>query len=158
MCELPAHIADQLLALRSRVARLLVVYTFAPSHTLNTLKEADIDIVRSPANEDGLLLHIAPKVAGPTPDAAQHRFSSQELARIAALSPALQCECPNHIAKLLMDIASFEKYSIECNIAEPQAQTLHNQLAEISAQARILFEDALIAVANADGIPLEVNR
>ena len=158
-CEtLPAHIADQLLALRSRVARLLVVYTFAPSHTLNTLKEADIDIVRSPVNDDELLLHIAPKVVDPAPDTAQQRFSAQELARIAALSPALQCECPNHIAKLLMDIASFEKYSIECSIAEPGAQTLHNQLAEISAQARILFEDALIAVATADGIHLEVDR
>ena len=157
-CEtLPAPVAEQLLALRSQVARLLVVYTFAPSHALNRLKEADIDIVHGPINDDELLLYIAPRVADAAPVTMQQRFSAQELARIAALRPALQCECPKHIAKLLMDIASFEKYSIECSIEEPEAQSLHNQLADISAQARVLFENALIEVASADGIQLQVN-
>lgn len=156
---LPAAVTEQLLILRAQLPRLLVVYTFAPSQTLSALKEADIEVVRGPLNDDELLLHIAPKSVESAPDTAQRqRFSTQELARIAALNPALQCECPNHIAKLLMDIASFEKYSLECSAADPESRTLHNQLGEISAQARMLFEDALIAVASADGIQLDVSN
>jgi hypothetical protein len=155
---LPTPVTEQLLALRSRVARLLVVYRFASSHTLSELRQADIEVVRGPVNDDELLLHIAPKVVESASDTTQQqRFSTEELARVAALTPALQCECPNHIAKLLMDIASFEKYSIECSTADPEAQALHNKLGDISAQARMLFEDALIAVASADNIQLEVS-
>ena len=158
-CEtLPAPVTEQLLTLRALVPQLLVVYTFASSQTLSALKAADIDLVRGPLDDDELLTHIAPKIIEPNPALTPpQRFSTRELARISAMSPALQCECPNHIAKLLMDIASFEKYSVECAAADPQAQALHRELGDISAKARVLFEDALIAVASADGLHLETN-
>ena len=156
---LPEHLVGELLVLRTQVEQLLVVYTFASSHTLAALKNADIGTARGPVDDHELLLHLAPKVADPAPRSAQQqRFSKRELARIAALNPALRCECPNHIAKLLMDIASFEKYSVECVTTDPKEKALHIQLGEISAQARILFEDALIAVASADEIQLAVRR
>jgi DNA-binding transcriptional MerR regulator len=153
---LPTAVLELLLTLRPRVERLLVVYTFASSETLAALREADIDTVRSPVGEEDLLLHIAPKILEPSPEVDRsERFSTQELARISALNTALECECPNHIAKLLMDITAFEKYSRECSDADPDSKALHDQLGQISASARVLFEDALIAVASEDGIELE---
>ncbi|MEQ8693085.1 MAG: MerR family transcriptional regulator [Pseudomonadales bacterium] len=154
---LPEPIVEQLLELRAQVDRLLVVYSFASSRTLNRLKDSGIDVARSPIDDDELLLRLAPVRRETPAETAQHRFTTQELARIISLNPTLQCECPNHIAKLLMDIASFEKYSQECAVAEPADQALHDQLTQISAQARVMFENALIAVASADGIKLQVN-
>lgn len=169
-CEtLPGPTVEQLIALRGRVAHLLVVYTFASRRTLSALQRADIKTVRGPVDDNALLLNIAPFAPGAVGAAGAEtniaadtnqlqRFSMEELARIAALNPALQCECPNHIAKLLMDISSFEKYSLECVDTDPAAQELHARLGAISAQARALFEDALLAVASADGIQLQVSE
>ena len=56
-----------------------------------------------------------------------------------------------------MDISSFEQYSNECLDTDPRERALHQKLGDISAQARTLFEDALIAVAAADGIQLTPN-
>ncbi|MDG2278761.1 MAG: hypothetical protein P8L31_12435, partial [Pseudomonadales bacterium] len=78
-------------------------------------------------------------------------------ARIAALSPNIACECPNHIAKLLMDISSFERYSEQCVETDPDERALHAQLGDISTKARRLFEDALLAVATTDGLHLNPN-
>lgn len=155
---IPASALETLLQLRGQVARLVVVYSFAPSQTLAKLKAADISVVRAPVSGDELLLHLASSVAESQPDTRSQRFSTQELARVAAINPAIECECPNHIAKLLMDIASFEKYSSECEDTDRDAKALHSELAEISAQARVLFEDALISVATAEGIELKSNH
>lgn len=153
---LPAPSVDQLIELRGRVDRLIVVYTFASRNTLNTLEDAKIEAVRGPIDDQALLLHLGNVVEPAVHLGLPHRFTSQELARIAVLNPGLQCECPNHIAKLLMDIAAFEKYSTQCIDTDPEEKALHTRLREISEQARALFEDALIAVATADGIHLEL--
>ena len=54
-----------------------------------------------------------------------------------------------------MDITSFERYSKECIDTDPAEHALHQQLASVSAQARQLFEGALLTVATAEGIKLE---
>ena len=108
-----------------------------------------------PANDDALLSCLARDATDSTVEARPSRFSSAQLARIGAQSPSLDCECPNHIAQLIMDITSFERYSKTCVDTDPGERALHEQLTRISGQARVLFEEALIAVAVADGIKLE---
>ena len=81
------------------------------------------------------------------------RFGNEELTRIAELEAGLECECPNHIARLLLELVAFERYSIECS-AEGEGQTVHQALAEMAGQGRELFEEALMMVARADGIQL----
>ena len=146
---------DTLLRVSESLQLLIVVYKYASRQTLVRLQERGVVTIIGPAEDLDILAHIEITQA-PDADIEQPapRFSNEELGRIAALSPGLLCECPNHIAKLLMDITSFEQYSRECQDTDPAERALHQKLGEISARARALLEDALVAVATADGIPL----
>ncbi len=154
---LPETTVDALIAIRPSFKLMIVIYTFSSRRTLNRLHDAGITTVQGPISDQNILVYLdltEPEHFSVTPV----RFSNQELARIAALSPGLQCECPNHIAKLLMDITSFEKYSMQCVDSDPTERELHQKLGAISGQARILFEQALIAVATADGLPISLDN
>jgi len=85
----------------------------------------------------------------PTP-----RFDDTALTRFASLSSSVACECPSHVAELLMQIASFESYSASCanrNLADAE---LHGYLQRVAGTARLLFEAALERVAVAEGLAL----
>ena len=153
---LPAATMAQLHAMQQSLKLCIVIYRYASRRALAELADLHIVAVRGPATDQDILnhLHSAPAEHARIPRSAP-RFDNAELGRIAALSPGLQCECPNHIAKLLMDITSFEHYSRECEDTDPAERALHEKLGNISAQARALFEDALVAVATADGIALK---
>lgn len=153
---IPDSLADQLIAIREGVDDLLVVYAFASSRTLNKLENAGVRTTQGRVSDADLLLRLDVSPSAHPTDRPRKRFSNTELARIAALSPGLQCECPNHIATILMRITSFERYSMECVDSDPESAALHAELGAISAKARALFEDALVAVARADGIALSV--
>ena len=151
--------------LATRVARVLVVYAFAPRKAIARLQSAGIICTAAPHDEAAInaLLESTPAsdekgAEGEGSGGSHRRFANEELARIAALSPSIACECPNHIAKLLMDISAFEQYSLECVDTEPKDRELHNRLGAISAKARRLFEEALIQVAQADGLKIETRR
>lgn len=84
----------------------------------------------------------------------KQKFTANQLAAVAAMTPSIDCECPNHIAQLLIDISAFEQYCRECKDADPAEVRLHAHLGDITGQARGLFETALIAVAEADNLDL----
>ncbi len=155
---LPDALIDALISARPGMAGLFVVYRYTPSETLTRLRDADIVPIQGPVDEEQLLRYLEPLPLEEERPVRRQRFSDEELARIAALNPGLQCECPNHIAKLLMDITAFEKYSNECVDTDPAEKALHQRLASISAEARGLLEDALVAVASADGIALSLRE
>lgn len=148
--------ASELEALHRNDQRVIVVYRHAPRQFLKRLAGSNILSLQSPVDDQQLIDALSIDVRSERPSSPPIRFDTSELARIAALSPGIECECPNHIARLLMDITSFERYSQACIDADPSEQLLHRQLADISAQARRLFEDALIAVTTADGIRINL--
>ncbi len=82
------------------------------------------------------------------------RFTDDALTAFAAMSSTIACECPSHLAKLLMQISHFETYSSDCNNRNAVDAKLHAYLHEISGVARMLFETALEHVALAEGLPL----
>ena len=151
---LPETVINVLTNWLDQAQRILLVYRFAPRQLIAKLEAQGIECIAAPVTNDDL----ASRLFFPPPsvefDLHPTKFSTEELARIASLTPGIACECPNHIAKLLMDISSFERYSQECIDLDPKEQALHKQLSQISAQARRLFEDALIAVATADGLKI----
>jgi len=82
------------------------------------------------------------------------RFDDTALTEFAGLSSSVACECPSHVAELLMQIAGFERYSASCanrNLADAE---LHGYLQRVSGMARLLFEAALERVAVAEGLAL----
>lgn len=79
------------------------------------------------------------------------RFDDATLTEFAGLPSGVACNCPGHVAELLMQIASFEAYSGDCSHRSPADAELHAYLQRIAGVARVLFETALERVALAEG-------
>ena len=82
------------------------------------------------------------------------RFDDAALTEFAGLSSTMACECPGHVAELLMQIASFERYSASCANRNQADAQLHSDLQRVAGTARLLFEAALERVAIAEGLAL----
>lgn len=85
------------------------------------------------------------------------RFGNIALMEFAQLSSGIACECPSHLAELLLQITSFESYSSDCAHRNAADAHLHTELQQVAGAARMLFEKALERVAIAEGLPLPSN-
>lgn len=83
--------------------------------------------------------------------APERLYDDATLTEFAGLSSGVACECPSHVAELLMQIASFEDYSAGCIQRSPADAELHAYLHRVAGAARVLFETALARVAAAEG-------
>lgn len=171
--ELPA----ELLAARQAcgAARVGVVYRFARSATTRALADAGMASLREPAEDDTLGAWLAsleaglprrarrelkhapagPQPSGPAADKVPpRRYDDAVLTAIAGSSPTLACECPRHVAELLMQLSSFEAYSAGCIHRDAADAQLHAYLHQVAGASRALFEAALERVARHEGLPL----
>lgn len=85
---------------------------------------------------------------------APRRFSDRSLLAIASLSPTIACECPRHLAELVMKLSDFETYSDECVSRSPADAALHRHLADVANKARSMIETALERVSHAEGLKI----
>ena len=85
---------------------------------------------------------------------APRRFSDRSLLAIASLSPTIACECPRHLAELVMKLSDFETYSDECVSRSPADAALHRHLADVANRARSMIETALEHVSRAEGLKI----
>ena len=159
-CEtVPDAAINALAALRKNTYEcIVVVYTFAPRSIERALANRGIRGVKSPATMDQLKSAIEtqqPVLSIVPSDVTDSEFNPEQLSKIANMIPSLHCECPNHIAKLLIDINGFEQYCRECEDNDPKQKALHLELGRLTAQARMIFEGALKAVAVADNLDLD---
>ena len=147
--------------------RVIVLYRFAPSAVIRHLRKAGHEVARAPgdAAEVAALCwtllprpatsHNAAESAGdierPPPPP---RFDERALSELASAATAIYCECPRHLAELVLSLGSFERYSAECANRGPADAAIHRELLHTAGQARALLEEALIRVARAEGMPL----
>jgi len=82
------------------------------------------------------------------------RYDDTTLSDIAGLSSTVACECPRHVADLLMQLSHFEAYSAECSSRSREDAELHRYLQRASAAARAIFEVALERIAVHEGLLL----
>jgi DNA-binding transcriptional MerR regulator len=82
------------------------------------------------------------------------RFAEAALTEFAGLSSGIACECPSHLAELILQISNFETYSGGCASRSAADAQLHAYLQQVAGAARMLFETALERVAVAEGLPL----
>lgn len=153
---LPGHIIDDLIELRqTHYRRMIVIARMTSRRTRRQLRQHGITAIDTliPVSTLLALLEHTPE-ATPVTSPSEEKFTVQQLAAIAAMTPSLDCECPNHIAQLLIDISAFEQYSKECKDTDPAEAKLHAYLGDITGQARVLLETALVAVAEADNLDL----
>jgi hypothetical protein len=82
------------------------------------------------------------------------RWDDAALADFAGLSSTIACECPLHVAELLMQLSHFEAYSAECRSRSTADAELHAYLQQVAGTSRGLFETALEHVALHEGLIL----
>ena len=85
---------------------------------------------------------------------APRRYDDAALTDFASLSSTIACECPRHVAELLMQLSHFEAYSADCESRSPADASLHAYLRRVAGTARALFESALERVAIQEGLML----
>jgi len=166
LIEVPEMTADampQIQALRRALTAkaVVVLYRFCDSATVRRLREHGCLVARSPsdASEVAILCNTALTgaalpPAGPTKPPAQRRLDDEELAALANASTSINCECPRHLADILMMLASFERYSGQCANRSAADAAMHEDLARSAGHARMLMEDALERLAYAEGLPM----
>jgi len=146
--------------------RALVVYAFGLRAAVQRLNTSRIIPLRGPVEVTELarLCRGARSPAtGPAGDIVEEmmqrplperRYEAATLAQLASMSPAMGCECPNHLADLISGLAAFERYSTECESRSPEDAALHAMLHAVTAQARSMMEEALARVVDAEDLAL----
>jgi DNA-binding NarL/FixJ family response regulator len=166
--ELPMLQIDAIAAVDALVhavgaRRAVVAYRFGPAAVAGALRARGHAVMHSPldlAELDRLCSEAIHPDARPGPrvlplDAVpSRRFNDRSLAQLVQASSTLYCECPRHVAELLLSLGTFERYSAECENRSPADAALHRYLERVAGSARALFEDALVRVAQAEGLAL----
>jgi hypothetical protein len=145
-----------------------VVYSFAADPVCEALATAGTALLREPqpdvvvaqwlnslsskaATEPQCAAELPAPGADPTPP---RRWNNAALAEFANLSPTIACECPRHVAELLMQLSHFETYSAECEHRNAADAELHAYLRQVATASRTRFEAALEHVALHEGLLL----
>ncbi len=145
-----------------------VLYRFAAEPTCAALAAAGTALLCEPQSDTVLVqwLQGLPNAAAETRPAARNttppappalpprRFDDAALAGFASLSSTIACECPRHVAELLMQLSHFEAYSAECAHRSAADAELHGYLRQVAANSRAQFEAALEYVALHEGLIL----
>ena len=168
-------LAELKAALRACGARYAAaIYRFAGAAARARFADAEVVLLREPQDDDTLGAWLAAfehaanaREAEPTPrplhtetlwlpaaDAAPRRFDDAALTDFAGLSSTIACECPRHVAELLLQLSSFEAYSADCENRSPADAALHAYLKRVAGASRSLFESALERVAIQEGLML----
>ena len=168
LSELDDSAMPQLAAAREAVGveATVVLYRFCASATIRTLRSQGYLVARVPADLGELALLCRSALAGqrlplqqaPLATVTPPRFDDEALATIAASGNSITCECPRHLSELLLMVGSFERYSAQCANRNPEDARLHTQLEMAAGQARVVLENAMVALATADGLPLPPPR
>ena len=156
-----------------RVRRLAVVYSFASESVVHAFVAAGVTLLREPA-DDVRLADLLSILATPSDrdkaNAADfepihrplmqslvpnpRRYDDAALADFAGLSSTIACECPRHVAEILVQLSHFEAYSAQCQHLSAADAALHAYLGQVTGAARSMFESALERVAIQEGLVL----
>ena len=156
--------------------KMIVLYQFAPSAVLDSLRNKNIILKREPLTEGELAELISSVLVFDTEQTIAtfsstqnqsfpvsnslalippRKYSDETLLRVATMPTNIFCECPQHVSEIISHLTSFEKYSQDCLSQTHDDKELHGYLSSVSGTARALFELALEKLAAYEGIALE---
>jgi DNA-binding transcriptional MerR regulator len=165
MAGLHGVVPAELQALRAALPALqvAVVYRYASAPALAAFAAAGFMLLRDTAEDGQLAGQLAalpstqpapPQAALPSRSAvAPRRYDDAALAAIVGMRQSVLCECPRHIAELLLQLNQFEAYSAACRNDSPADAALHGHLQQVAAASRSLFEEALASVIAHGSLP-----
>jgi hypothetical protein len=144
---------------------MAVLYGFASERTCRLMgRVTGLSLLRGPQSDAALAQWLRgwrQQIEVPAPATGvqlssmpvpARRWDDQALASFAGLSTTIACECPRHVAELLVQLSHFEAYSAECEHRSPEDAELHAYLHQVTALARAQFETALERVAIHEGL------
>lgn len=137
---------------------VVVLYRFCSSATIRALRAQGCLAARVPAEVGELALLCRSALAGERlpataqPEAPPLRFDEELLSSLISRGSGIVCECPRHLADLLMMVGSFERYSAQCASRNEQDARLHKSLERAAGHARAILEDAMDRLAHAEGL------
>ena len=139
----------------------VVVFNFGQPSAVKDIERAGIICLKAPATAaevreacQSLARGKAPTRSAPEEAAADHRFSAEQLAKVATMSGSIACECPNHLAELIINLTAFEQYSGECENNNPADALIHAQLKQSAGKARNQLEESLARLIEIEGIKI----
>ena len=144
-----------------------VLYGFAADAVCEALATAGTALLRDPQPDVVVAqwLHslsmaattlqpAADKLALATEPLPPRRWDDAALADFAGQSSTVACECPRHVAELLVQLSHFETYSAECEHRSAADAELHAYLRQVTSGSRARFEAALEHLALHQGLLL----
>jgi MerR family transcriptional regulator, light-induced transcriptional regulator len=144
------------------VRHAVVIFGFGAQRSVKDLERAGVlclqapvsvsDIERACVTAQGVSVRAREEVRPATGGIPPLQFSPDQLARIAASTTPMKCECPHHLVALINSLVAFETYSNECVNLYPQDAQIHDLLHTTTAAARSLMETGLAKVIEAEGI------
>jgi len=139
---------------------VVLIYHFGARSTLRQLEEAGVHCLRAPVTDSEIRRaclaarsEFASVTAAPQRPPVR-RFTPEQLARVAAMVPAIACECPHHLVDLISGLTAFETYSSQCQHRNPKDAEVHALLEATAGRARALLEEGLGRVIEHEGIQL----
>ena len=79
-------------------------------------------------------------------------FTLQELSAVREATTSIACECPRHLAALIIQLNEFERYSQTCSDDEPEEAALHQFLTRETGRVRAQVENMLQRVGEMSGV------
>lgn len=144
-------------------AAVVVLYRYCASATIRALRAQNCLVARVPSELGELVQLCRSALSGERmppleplerPDVPEVRFDEAYLATITSADNRLACECPRHLADLLLMVGSFERYSAKCASRNEEDAALHKELQRAAGRARAILETAMESLARAEGLPL----
>ena len=148
--------AERVLALGAALnaSSIVLTYAFGAEATAESLRAAGVLVRREPTTGRELARLVGatgtPRVVAsvnPGWQTTPRRFTDEALIDLAEAPSSVACECPRHLAEIVMQLAGFERYSADCVSRSPADAALHRDLHSLAGAARTLFEQALERVA-----------
>ena len=159
--SLDVSIAEQVMTLKTSLPStdVIVVYSFGTESVAEALRTAGLTVRREPITGKELarlIIALMPTVTAVASDTRpdSRRFSDAELVALTEMPSMIACECPRHLAEIVMSLAAFELYSTQCAARDQDDAALHRHLHDVTSSARTLLEQALARLVIEEGLVL----
>lgn len=90
-----------------------------------------------------------------SPQLVPNIYTREQVGNFAAISTAVKCDCPRHLADLVLGLDAFEQYTLECESLNQDDVALHMRLHEATEKARTIIDSALRHVLKSEGLDVQ---
>jgi len=154
---------------RTGIETVSVIYTFAKWSLIESLRKDSVRIVKAPVSLRLLHSTLLDLVVKNIMDVSRQkkqdefnpppkRYTQNQLAQLQQIQSSIDCECPNHLADLVLSLNAFEEYSLKCKNKDDKDAEMHALLYRETAKARRIMEDVLGKLCVHENIVLSKNE